>query len=515
MKMKLKPSYAILLLFMGIFPFCTKDWERHYLEADNNVHERLWDVLSSSEEFSEFVKYCKLFHLDTVIDLSKTKTLFIPTNDAINEFLSGDTIGFRETLKYHIVPTYFMVRNVEHNNYQHLKTLGGKFAVIQNINSRYYFDGIEILFSSPMHLDGKYYQINKVAQPKPNIYEYIKRNNSAIHKYIDLQDSIILNRELSKPVGFNDNGETVYDSVTTVINMFEEKFFAVSKEYRNIYATVVIPGKETYENALSIMAQNIGGNYSSYEDIPESWENNVLIPALLQKGVFGGLLGPMDFLNKKMPNVAGDSVLIDFKIDPASQYICSNGLVYEYESFSVADNLYKRKKLEGEDFCKNIGSLQYVWIDEKVTIVGDKRFQPYKERIAGASNDTIVYTSFGVNYQQPYSIKFKASDIFPRRYRLVWRTNYRTTGVYSIFVNGEIVKLGISGNAQFDTYNLINGFFSVLGYRLYPDNRGFCDLDAWVDIPEFGDITIEIRYLSPGQSRDNGFVIDYLALESE
>jgi hypothetical protein len=515
MKMKLKIYYALLLLFMVIFPSCTKEWDGHYLEADSDVNERLWDVLNSSGEFSEFVKYCKLYHLDTIIDLSKTKTLFIPSNDAINEFLSGDTIGFMETLKYHVVPTYFMIRNVENNKYHSLKTLSGKFAVIQNINSRYYFDGIEILSSSPMHLDGKYYRINKIAKPKPNIYEHIKRNNPAIHKYIDLQDSVVLDRELSKPVGFNDNGQTVYDSVTSVVNMFEEKFFAISKEYRNIYATVVIPGKEIYENALSVMAQNIGGNYSSFEDIPESWENTVLIPALLQKGVFGGLLGPWDFLNEKMPNVAGDSVFIDFKIDPASQKICSNGLVYEYESFSVADNLYKMKMLEAEDFCKNIGDHQYVWVDKEVTVVGDKSFQPFKERITGASNDTIVYTNFGMNYQQPYSIKFKASNIFPQRYRLVWRTNYRTTGVYSIYVNGEIVKLGISGYEQFDTYQLINGFFSVLGYKLYPDTRGFCDLDAWVDIPEFGDVTIEFKYLSSGQSPENGFVIDYLALESE
>ena len=516
MKMKLNTYYAIILLFMVIFPFCSKDWTEHYLEDENNVHVNLWDVLNSREEFSEFVKYCKLFHLDTIINSEKTKTLFIPANDAIHEFLSGDTIGFKETLKFHIVPSYFMIRNVENNRSHRLKTLDGKFAVIQNINSTHYFDGVEVLSSSPMHLNGKYYQIKNLAKPKPNIYEYIKRNNPAIQKYIDLQDSIVLDRELSKPVGFNDQGETIYDSVTTVVNMFEEKFFAISNEYRNIYATVAIPGKEIYENALTNMAQEIGGSYSSFEDIPKSWENNVLIPELLRKGVFSGLLEPADFQNAKMPNVAGDSIIIDYIIDPSSQSLCSNGLVYEYESFTVADNLYKMKMLEAEDFCKIIGDLQYAGDEKKVTIAGDKSFQPYKERNSGASNDTIVFTEFGSKYQQPYSIKFKVSDVFPQRYRLVWRTNYRTTGVYSIYVNGEMVKLGISGYEQYDTYQLINGFFSVRGYKLYPDKRGFCDLDGWVEnITDFGDITIEIKYLSSGQSPDNGFVIDYIALESE
>jgi hypothetical protein len=473
-------------------------------------------VLNASEEFSEFVKYASLFHLDTIINSNKIKTLFVPTNEAMNEFLSGDTTGFAETLKFHIVPSYYMVRNVESNQFHRLKTLDGKFAVVNNINNKHYFEGNEILYSSPMHLDGKYYRIGKVALPRPNIYELIKRNNPSVQRYIDLQDSIVLNRELSKPIGFNENGQTVYDSVTTVINKFEEKYFAISREFRNIYATVALPGRDLYENALTAMAQNIGGQYSTFEDIPAQWENSVLIPSLLNKGVFSGLLSPEDFLIKKMPNVAGDSVIIDYKIIPASQYVCSNGLVYEYESFTIAENLYKLNRLEGESFCKLSGSNQLVWDEQKVTIIGASGFQPLIQRITGASNDTVVSVNFTYNYKQPYSLKFKVANVFPGKYRLVWRTNFRTNGVFSIYVNGVLLKLGLVGNVQYDTSQLSSGFFSVKGNKLFPDSKGFCNVDAWVnDITEFGDVTIEIKYLSSGKSPDNGIVIDYLELVSE
>lgn len=515
--MNIKSYHTILLiLLMFAFKCCTKEWEDHYTEAESSVNVKLWDTLKSSGQFSEFVKYLELFHLDTIISSDKVKTLFVPTNEAMNEFLAGDTTGLKETMTYHIIPTYYMIRNVGNNQHQRLITFGGKFALIQNLNQSYYIDGIEILSSSPMFLDGKYYQIRNVAVPKPNIYEYIKWNNTAVQKYIDLQNIVLLDKELSKVLGFNDQGQTVYDSVTTVVNSFEVDYFAISKEYSNIYATLVIPGKENYENALNEMAQNLGGNYSTFEDIPNSWENNVLIPALLHKGIYGGLLGELDFLNRKLPNVAGDTIIVDFEIDPASRYICSNGLVYDYKTFSVGDSLYKIKILEAEDLCYNISTYQYAWFDDKVTVTGDKRFQPVKEKISSASNDTIVRINFGSNYQQPYSIKFKINDVFPKKYRLVWRTNYLTTGIFSIHVNGKIVKLGISNYDEYDTSKLTSGFFSVLGYKIYPDKKGFSDLDGWVEnLTEFGDVTIEIKYSGPGQSSDNGLIFDYLALESE
>lgn len=509
-------SVIVLLLIVISFTFCTKEWETHYKEEESSVNVQLWDTLKSSEEYSEYVKYMELLKLDTIVKSDKIKTLFVPSNEAMNQYLSGDTAGLTEVLKYHIIPTYFMLRNIVDSKGESIRTFDGKYALIESMNQTYLFEGNEILYSSPMFLDGKFYLLKNVAIPKQNIYEYIQRNNIAIREYIDLQNTVLLDKELSRAIGFNDLGQTVYDSVTTTVNSFEEEYFQISRESKNIFATLAIPGKESYESALNEMARNIGNGYSTYEDIPDSWENNVLIPALLHKGIFAGLLEPTDFHKRKMPNVAGDTVIIDFEIDPTSRYECSNGLVYTYSSFSVGDSLYKTNIVEAEDLCENISTYQYAWIDEKVTVVGDKVFQPTKEKIIGASNDTIVNIVFGNNYQHPYSIKFKISDVFPQKYRLVWRTNYITTGIYQILVNEEIIKLGISEYEEYDTNKLTDGFFSVLGYKLYPNKKGFCDLDGWVEnITEFGDITVEIKYIGPGQSSDNGLIFDHLTLVAE
>jgi hypothetical protein len=418
-------------------------------------------------------------------------------------------------MTYLITPMLFMVRTVEDGQYRRLKTLSEKYALIQNLGYSYYFDGTEITGISPLYRDGKYYEISGVVKPKPNLYEFLKWNNPAIQRYIDTQDSIILDKEKSKPLGFNEQGKTVYDSVTTVINLYEEKYFTITEEYRDIFATLVIPDQATYELAMDDMAKTLGGTFQSHEDIPVDWQNNLLIPVLLHKGTYGGLMYPVDFEKEKVTNIVGDSILIDFEIDPASMFICSNGLTYKYASFTIGDTLYRERTLEAESVCDSVGLKRFSWHDDKVLVEGNKSFQPVEQKVMLASNDSIVSVDFDRNYQGEYAISFTIKYVFPGKHRLVWRTNYRITGRYSIYANGEKVGLGISENEEYDTYNLINGFFSVMGYKLYPDRQGFCSVDGWVETAEYGNVTIKLEYQGPGKSSENGLLIDYIALLRE
>lgn len=493
-----------------IFSSCTDEWENHYKETSEGVDINLWTALKSKEQYSEFVKYIEQFKLDTFIQNSHAKTLFIPTNESFTEYFKSDTTGFKKTIYYHIVPTFFVLRSVEGK--RKLQTLSEKYALIESFRSTYFFDGCEITGASQLFMNGKYYEISEVVKPSPNLYEYIKLNNPPISKYIDLQDTVILDLDKSKPLGYNERGQLIYDSVTTITNHFEEEYFAISKEHRDFSATLVIPDQTNYEAALDEMAQKLGGTFSSHEDIPAKWQNESLIPILLNKGTYGGLKDHIDFKLRKVANIKGDSIKTDFEINPDSRIICSNGLIYNYASFSVGDSLYLENIIEGEALCDEIGLNRFAW-NEKVNVERDESFQPVISRVRGASNDTVVNVEFSSNYLGKYSVAFKMKNVFPTNYRLVWRTNYRTPGEYAIYVNGEKVKLGLTQQESYDTYNLRDGFFSVLGYKLYRDDKGFCDVDGWVNnITEFGDVTIKIEYIGPGQGSQGGLSIDYIAL---
>ncbi len=508
-------GFSILLLFVMSFTHCKDKWEDHYGNNEKIGEFMIWDILKTNEKYSEFLKYLELSNLDSLIKSSDAKTLFIPTNEAFTEYLEGreDTIGISELLKYHIIPTLFMIRNVQDK--RKISTLSKKYSLIENFNNAFKIDGIDIDYSSPLFLNGKYYEVAAVIEPKPNLYQYMMAKYPAIKEYIDTQDTIILNKEESTPIGYNESGQTLYDSVTTVRNIFEMEYFGVSEESRNFSATLVIPSQSIYEKALDEMARNLGASYNSHEDIPTEWLNKILIPILLNKGTYGGLLDPEDFEQEtKKANIKGDSILVDFIIDPDSRFICSNGLVYDYASFSIGDSLYRDNIIEAESLVNSIGLGRFAWKDKNVIIEGGLSFQPVKQEVRGnASNDTTVNVPFDNNYGNNYSATFTMKNVFPNNYRLVWRTNYRTTGIYAVYVNGERIKLGLDEYEEYDTRNLTNGFFSVLGYKLYPDSKGFCSVDGWVNnINEFGDVTIKFEYLGHGSSSDNGFHIDYVAL---
>jgi uncharacterized surface protein with fasciclin (FAS1) repeats len=500
---------SIALMISG----CSKDWEEHYDSARDIVDVKLWDTLQNMPDYSEYVKYIKKFKLDTIISSSNTKTLLVPGNEAFEKFFEGDTVGFAETMRYHIVPTLFMMRNVVEN--YRLQTLEKKYINITRRNNSYYVDDIEVLYSSPFFLDGKYYLIDSVLIPKPNLYQYLVRNIPSVRKYIDSRDSVVLDREKSKPIYFNEQGQTVYDSVVIITNLFEEEYFAISEEYANISATLVLPDQGSYAAALDEMAGKLGGQFNSHADIPVDWQHNELIPVLLNKGIYGGRLEPMDFNRKKVANIIGDSILIDFMIDPDSRYLCSNGLAYNYLSFSVGDSLYRNKKYEAEDFVEPIGLGKFVWNNKTVKLEGNTLFQPVEQRVSGASNDTIVNVQFSRGFNGSYAVTFKLKRVFPDRYRLVWRTNYRTSGIYSLYVNDQKVPLGLMGEEEVDTYGLSDGFFSVLGYKLYPDSKGFCSLDGWAMVDQYGDVAIKLEYRGPGNSNDNGLNIDFIQLLPE
>lgn len=494
---------AVVISFSG----CEEKWEEHYSNSEPTVNGKLWDSVKTIGKYSEFVKHINAMGLDSVVTSSNPKTLFIPTNDAFATFFSQeDTTGFGETIMYHLYKGLFQLRDVE--GQRRMRTYSEKYALIENRNNVYYFDETEIVYSSPLYKDGKYYEVAKVVKPKLSLYEYLKFNNPAFGKYIDTQDSVILDKEESEPLGYDEFGRTIYDSVTFVTNIFEEQYFKISQESKNLTATMVLPSKEQYEAALNEMAANLGGNIASGEDIPVKWQNQILIPQLLHKGVYGGSLEPQFFENNKFTNVRGDSIFRDFTIDPDSRIILSNGIIYHYDSYAVGDSLYLEKRVEGETLVESIGVNRFTWTDELTEVSCDNCFQPIKQELLTASNDTVIDVSFNAGYEGTYTVSFYMDNVFPGSYRGVWRSNYITSGLYNIYVNDEKVV------HQFDTRTLIDGIFSVDPelYKLWPDENGYNGVDFWVDVEEYGSIKFTLEYVGPGSSGSNGLVMDYVAL---
>ena len=501
-------TFLMISLFLTTFVGCEEAWENHYGVQPETVDQSVWDVLKNEQNLSSFVNYMEQFNFDSIFDYNDVYTFFIPTNEAFAEYLKTNEVT-KANIGYHILRHFIQPNNI--TGKRKIQTLMLKFAQFENSGDHYLFDDIPVTFSSPLYRDGRYFTIESVATPHLSLYEYIGVNIPTLKQYIDELDSIILDKELSKPLGFDEEGNTIYDSVISVINLFEEEYFEVSKEFRLKTATLAFPKQDKYNAALTNMALKLGGNYKSHEDISLEWQHDILIPYLLEHGVFENLREPNDFAVDSMKNILGDSIFVFYR--PVDRTICSNGYAYDYREFEVRDSLFMSPlRTEGESMVNPIGQNRFSWHDS-VKVISSQTFVPGVSRfVGGASNDTSLYLLFPNKYEGTFSVEFNSEPIFPRRYLMVVRTHMDYGGIYDIYVNDELVK-------TFDYYDYVRfrGVMpsAVSGIRHIAVGR-YNKFDFWVDnITDYGKAKIRFDYRGPTNISYSGLFIDYVELVPE
>lgn len=507
--MKVKKIFLYIGLIVFIGTACNKQWDEHYDVYPATVNENVWDAMQKDPELSQFVEVVKSFQLDTIFNTDIPYTIFAPTNAAISNFTS--TASFDTTvLRYHFASHFINTSSIQGK--RQVQTLTNKFALFENQGGRVKIDEISVGKESPLFLNGKYFMMDEVIMPKPNLYEYFQFTNPVLSNYIDTQDTIILDKEKSKPLGFDDEGNTVYDTVSIVENKFEMKYFPVKHEFRNIASTIVFPKSDDYNAALDIVAEALGGNYVDHNDIPIEWQEQILIPHLLAQGVFLNRLEPEEFIwespedTLKLLNVLGDSVVINYT--PVDKALCSNGYAYNYQDFVIPDSLYQGgTKFEGEILLKKTGLNKYTWKDS-VKVLTDISLNPLQELVPSASNDSIIRVPLPKGYAGKFSVEFKTPSLFPRKYLMVIRTHMDIGGLYDFYINDELVS-------SFDYYKyvLYRGVLPsvVPGQRYIPEGR-FNRFDMYVEnLMEYGPAKMRIEYKGPSTFvPNNGLVIDYI-----
>ena len=495
---------AVLILFIT---GCNKEWDNHYNVYPDTVDQNVWDAMQSDSKISQFVQVLKDYQLDTLFESDIPYTVFAPTNDALSNYIGSG--AFNDVIiKYHIASHFINSSSIEGK--RKVQTLTEKFALFEKNGNSIKIDGIEIDYQSPLYINGRYFIMDEVVEPNPNLYEYYDFTNPILSDYIDSQDTVILDKEKSKPLGFDEDGNTIYDTVSTIENKFEWEYFPVKQEFRTASATLVFPLEEDYNAALDVMAESLGGIYNDHNDIPLEWQTEVLMEHLLYQGVFLNMLEKEDFIwesptdTVKLLNVLGDSVVITYV--PADQELCSNGYAYNYENFEIPDSLYNGgNKYEGEWLLEETGLNKFSWY-EFATVKSTIPMDPLKEKVAKASNDSIMRVPFPKGYSDEFSLEFKGPRLFPRKYVMEIRTHMDIGGIYDIYVNDELVR-------TFDYYDYIlyRGILrSVTGKRFKPEGR-FNRFDMYVDnIVEYGKPNIKLVYKGPSTILSNGLVIDFV-----
>ena len=504
----------LFILFTFLFISCKQEFDSYYFsETETSVNTDILSLLKQNAEYSQYVALLEKYKVDSILKKGKVYTFFVPTNTAIEKLQLG-LLGEKELVDFLMTESFINLNQIE--GQKKIQTQGGKFAIIERGASGFTLDGIAILKGSPLANNGRYYEIADVVQPKPSLYEYIAATNDFYISYLKSRDSIYLDKELSKPIGYTDNGLTIYDTVLTKVNLFEELYFPVSQELRDNKATMLLFTQEQYDNALNTISSDLG---ISTTNIPKFWQNEILMPYLIEQSVFRNALPFSIFTRGKAKNILGDSVIVTPQNIIPDFYECSNGRVYKLVDFKVPEKLYKMNDTTAmSKLVYSKGSNLWAW-NEDVVLTGQK-FNPVRSPISTAVFKNTLLVDMGKSFAGPFSMAYKHKNIFPATYKLTVRANVSKTAVYNIFVNGKQypidIKDGKGPQLNFDFFDLRNGVISSVTNKYYPYKDNFCSFDIFIDnITTFGDVEVKLVYVKASNRNLNncGLNLDFISLD--
>ena len=298
-----------------------------------------------------------------------------------------------------------------------------------------------------------------ISQELPTLKSFIDKNTI---REIDWERSVV--------VGNNEEGLPVYDTIWIESNSFYSTYFPVALESREQAATFVLFTEELYQEQMSSKVKDV----LKLADIPEKWQNEVLFPFLLQNMAYENRLEFGDFQDTLI-NIIGDSVKTYFEnIDPESKIECSNGNAFFFDDINIPrEMVLDTITIEGESLVNENNE----WIDSVLTNDNSKipRIAP-SDVASGGASVTIPMARTG---DEGYYIEFKVNNLFPIKYKLVWRSYYTPSGLIKFSVNG--IDAG-----EYDNFNFRK-----------PDAWG--EHEFLIDhLSEFGDVTVRLTFVNGG-----------------
>lgn len=512
-----------LLILLSATLSC-KDTQEIYYNADTEetVNMSVLEMIEGNEDYSIVYSLLKTYQLDTLFSHDKAITLFIPNNEAFESDYSLflDTL---DALQYYISESYINAAHIQ--NEALIQTVGGKYVTISNTGSSIMYDHTLVNYESPLCSDGRFYGIERFVQPKPNLYEYIAASNDFYKAFIDQQDTSYLDPNSTR-IGYDDLGNTIYDTLWISENRFETDYFPVSEELRDQKATLVLFTGEQMNKALEVVKEDL--NLPSVEDIPSVWINDIMMPTVGRNSVFARELSPADFASGSVKNINGDSVQINANDISANPFQCSNGLAYTYTNFSIPEALYfSTDTIFGKDLLVKKNLTEYTW-GADVAVSATPYIPSPSLEFNTYIGDEIL--SVPLNEAETFKLTTTFENMFPNTYLLICNVKTDPSAKFKIYANDQLLDItikkgfaygGTTTKDYIDTYSIGDAQSpSTLKYvssKKYPIVAGFRTFEVLIEnATEYGDINITLEYdgASPDNRDNRGLTLNYMTLES-
>ncbi|MFV0506660.1 MAG: hypothetical protein ACK5L5_08135 [Bacteroidales bacterium] len=268
--MKNKCQYLLLCL-VATFAACTNVWDEHYAEKEPIVNSEdiavfdqdIVTYLGANKELSLYKELISAYGLiDTLENHNQSYTLFAYPNEVMSTTEISDTSYFVNTclVGMELIPSKLYAGQV-------LQVATGKYiAVGVDEADNVLFYRSQLMKTIKLN-DGVVYILDTAINSPRSLYEYFEAlgdDYSLFKSMVKSYEEKVPDYDASTPIGIDNTGNTIYDTVFVVKNSLLDRYtsssmssFRWTMRMENASSTMLIPSNTVLQKALDDAYENI------------------------------------------------------------------------------------------------------------------------------------------------------------------------------------------------------------------------------------------------------------------
>lgn len=330
------------IVSFGLFVACSDTWDSHYEGDDEIINNE--NIISVSKSTNEYIKseaslssMYTLFENTEIIETLKNKdhfTLLMVENGNIDKSIDLEDDYLAQTHVSNIAISPANLVNGERVLMRNQKYLTISTTVDEK-GIVYYFNNakVEKIIKTT---DGYIYIVDTFAEAPKSLYELLESlgGDYSIFKNMVLsRNQKVFDKNASIPIGVDNTGSTVYDSVFTIVNpYFEAQDFNLTSPA--LTATLLLPSNKVIEETLETANASLKEwGLERNDSIKQNW--------IFQSAFFNTVYSKEDFENNQdLKSIFGKQWRTTVqKIDFDNPIQMSNGIAYKVDWMKIPTNV--------------------------------------------------------------------------------------------------------------------------------------------------------------------------------
>ena len=441
MKTNSKIQLWIFFILIGLMA-CSDPMESRF-ENDQKADGTIWELLTGRAEYSRFVDLIEETGMDSVLRRTTGFTVFAVANDYLPDMSQVDPIVKRNVVTNHV--SNFVAYSSGLPNGGTLKMLTGKNIFVSEMaGQKVINDDVQLLETDLLATNGVIHEASKLIEVRPNLLEYILGHPeySYLAAFFEEGTELSFDKINSIPIGIDEDGQTVYDTIWKQSNAFFDQVANLSSE--DELFTIFLAENELLDTSAS------GSFKLGYLANPGSF-------------IIEGLIGE-DRLPGSFPAVDGFTLDIEGGNYELQEKL-SNGYAYGLKGFEGIriPKIFKWEVTDGSDFdsVRHIKSLEFASVYDQFQEIQitdlQGGFSSFKYEIFNGplNKDYLKIITTAGTYAR---ITFSLPDILPGKYLVKLGAQIRRVdGLYfDVYLNDEKIASKISLNGGDYNWALTN-----------------------------------------------------------